>query len=122
MHNNGLPWTRTWGGRLMSVLTWLEVVLPSSSPWAEAMLAMRKAIHRVYATGTHDSRAPMKAAHALPYDTPPSVWRWPSWHSGCARMQTRTGYNPLLPPSVGPEGSLSLLERRLPLSSESETY
>ena len=68
--NNGLTWTRTWLGQILSALAWLQVMLLSRYQKTVAMRAIHKGIHRAYETSPHAVRATVKCACSLVHHMP----------------------------------------------------
>ena len=67
---NGLPWTRTWLGQIMSALAWLQVMLLSGYKKLVAMRAIHKGIHRAYETSPHTVQAMVKCVHCVVHHMP----------------------------------------------------
>ena len=67
---NGLTWTRTWLGQILSSLAWLQVMLLSGYKKAIAMHAIHKGIHRSYETSPHAVQGTVKCAHSVVHHMP----------------------------------------------------
>ena len=57
---NGLTWTRTWLGQILSALALVQVMLLSGYRKPLAMRAIHKGIHRAYETSPHAVQATVK--------------------------------------------------------------
>ena len=67
---NGLTWTRTWLGEILSALAWLQVMLLSGYRTMVAMRAIHKGIHRAYEMSPHAMQATVKCVHSIVHHMP----------------------------------------------------
>ena len=67
---NGPPWSRTWLGRLMFALAWVQVMLMSGYKKPVAMRAIHKGIHRAYEASPHTVQATVKCVHSVVHHMP----------------------------------------------------
>ena len=64
---NGVPFTDSWAGQILSAVAWLQVAMLSGYSWAEAMRAMHKGLHHAYATSLRDVNGTIKAVYSISY-------------------------------------------------------
>ena len=70
---NGIPWTCTWLGQILSALAWVQlmhVMLLSAYRKLVAMRAIHKRIRRAYETSPHAVQATVKCVHSIVHHMP----------------------------------------------------